>query len=89
MQLEPAPESLTCSACGEEVAEVGYLPAIETDGPYEPIVEAAVCGACGFNEIGMMGCAPELGEVVERGSADVLLFVRPSAGGIEVVSAKP
>lgn len=89
MELDPALDSLDCSACGDEIDDVGYLPAIEREDVYEPKSESAVCGTCGFNEIGMMGCAPELDEITEPGPDDVLLFVRHTAGGFEVVSVKP
>lgn len=88
MELDPTPDSLTCSVCGGAIEDVGYLPATESGGTYEPTPEAAVCGSCGFNELGMAGCAPELDDVVEPGPNDALLFVRPGADGFEVVSAK-
>ncbi|WP_255355510.1 MULTISPECIES: hypothetical protein [Haloarcula] len=34
------------------------------------------------------GCAPELADVVDPGPDDVLLYVRLTDSGIEVVSAK-
>ena len=66
----------------------GYVPATERESGHEPAVEDAVCDACGFNEVGMMGCAPELDDVAESGAADVLLYVRRTDGGLEVVSVK-
>lgn len=80
--------TLSCSECGQEIEETGYLPAIDRDDEYEPLVEAAICDACGFNDIGMMGCAPELDEVIDPGPDDVLLYVRMADDGVEVVSTK-
>ena len=82
------PATTACSVCGEEFTEAGYLPAVERESGYEPRGEAAVCDACGFNEVGMMGCAPELNDVAESGTADVLLYVRRTDGDLEVVSGK-
>lgn len=87
MELVSTPE-LSCSACDEEIEETGYLPATERDGGYEPLADAAICGACGFNEIGMMGCAPELDDVIDPEPDDVLLYVRVIDGDIEVVTVK-
>lgn len=78
---------LECSVCGDEIDDTGYVPAAETAEGYDPVPEEAVCGACGYNDVGMMGCAPELEEVTD-GPAAVLLFVRPTDEGVEVVSAK-
>ncbi|WP_049936622.1 hypothetical protein [Haloplanus natans] len=86
--LDPAPLSLTCAVCGEEVDDAGYLPATEEDGAYRPHPDAAVCGPCGFNEVGMLGCAPELDEVADAGPEDALLYVTRVDEGFEVVSAK-
>lgn len=88
MELVDAPSTLTCAECGEEVRDAGYLPATTGEDGYEPAVDDAVCDACGFNEVGMLGCAPELDEVTEPGPDDVLLYVRPTDGGIDVVSVK-
>ena len=88
MELTSTPAIPECSVCGEEFTEAGYLPAVEQEGGYEPRGEAAVCDACGFNEVGMMGCAPELNDVAESGTADVLLYVRRTDGDLEVVSVK-
>ncbi len=87
MELASTP-TLYCSACDEEIEDAGYLPATERDGGYEPSADAAVCDACGFNAIGMTGCAPELDDVVDPGPDDVLLYVRTTDDGFEVVSAK-
>lgn len=88
MELVSTPETLFCSECDEEIEGAGYLPATETAGGYEPRADEAICDACGFNEVGMMGCAPELDEVVDSGPDDVLLYVRRTDTGIDVVSAK-
>lgn len=88
MDLASHPETLTCAECGTAIEDAGYLPATERDGTYHPLVDAAVCDACGFNDIGMTGCAPELDDVVDPGPDDTLLYVRLTDSGIEVVSAK-
>ena len=88
MEFTSTPAIIACSVCGEEFTEAGYLPAVERKSGYEPRGEAAVCDACGFNEVGMMGCAPELNDVDESGTADVLLYVRRTDDGLEVVSGK-
>ncbi|RKD95411.1 hypothetical protein [Halopiger aswanensis] len=86
--------TLSCSECGEPIEDAGYLPAVEREDEdkdgYEPIADAAVCDACGFNEIGMMGCAPELEDVTDPDPNRVLLYVRVTDDGdaLEVVSAK-
>ena len=88
MELTSTPATPECSVCGDEVDDAGYLPAVERESGYEPQSEAAVCDACGFNEVGMMGCAPELDDVDGSGAADVLLYVRRTDDGLEVVSGK-
>ena len=88
MNLVSAPESLGCSTCGEQITDEGYVPATEREAGYEPRGEDAVCDACGFNEVGMMGCAPELDDVDESGTADVLPYVRRTDDGLAVVSGK-
>lgn len=88
MNLTSSPEELVCSECGEPVDDAGYLPAVEREDAYEPMPEAAVCGACGFNQLGYAGCAPELDDVVDPGPDDVLLHVRATDDGIEPLSAK-
>jgi hypothetical protein len=88
MQLVSTPETLACTVCGDELATAGYLPARETDDGYEPMADSAVCDTCGFNEVGMLGCAPELGDVVDPEPNDVLLYVRRTEEGFEVVTAK-
>lgn len=88
MGLVSTPETLYCSECGEEIDDSGYLPATERDGGYEPLTDVAVCDACGYNTIGMMGCAPELDEVIDPNPDDVLLYVRKTDDGIEVVTTK-
>jgi hypothetical protein len=85
--LDPVPASLVCAVCGDDVVDAGYLPAAEDAGVYRPHTDDAVCGTCGFNEVGMMGCAPELDEVTES-DADSLLYVERTAGGFDVVSVK-
>jgi hypothetical protein len=88
MDLDSTPNRLACSECGEAITDAGYLPAAEGGTGYEPRPDAAVCDACGFNEVGMQGCAPELDDVVVSGAADVLLYVRRTDDGLEVVSRK-
>jgi alkylhydroperoxidase family enzyme len=88
MELGTVPGQLACSACGEAITDAGYLPATEREAGYEPLADDAVCDGCGFNDLGMMGCAPELDDVVEPDSADVLLYVRRTDDALEVVSAK-
>lgn len=80
--------SLHCTECGERIDEAGYVPAVAGTNHYEPRTDAAVCDACGFNEIGMMGCAPELDDVVDPTPDDVLLYVRAVDDGYDVVSEK-
>ena len=87
MELVSTP-ALSCTECDEEIEDAGYLPATERDEGYEPLADAAVCDACGFNEIGMTGCAPELDDVIDPEPDDVLLYVRVTDDGIEVVTAK-
>lgn len=87
MRLDPMPTALACSVCGADVDDVGYLPATERDGGYRPLTDDAVCGACGFNEIGMAGCAPEPDDVTDPGD-DVLLYVQRVENGFDVVSVK-
>jgi len=86
VRLAPTPTTLTCSVCGATVGDAGYLPATEGDGGYRPTPDDAVCGACGFNEVGMAGCAPELDDVVD--GDDVLLYVERTDDGFDVVSVK-
>ncbi|WP_248896621.1 hypothetical protein [Haloplanus halobius] len=86
--MELDPDALTCSHCGEPITDSGYLPATDASGTYQPIPEAAVCGACGFNELGMTGCAPEPTDVFDSDTADVLLYVTVSDEGVERVSVK-
>ena len=88
MEFTSTPATTACSVCGDEVADTGYLPAVERESGYEPRGKDAVCDACGFNEVGMTGCAPELNDVDESGTADVLLYVRWTDGDLEVVSIK-
>lgn len=88
MELTSIPEALTCAECGGSIDDAGYLPAVERGDAYDPIPEPTVCDACGFNEIGFAGCAPELDDVVDPGPDTVLLHVRITDGGIEVLSAK-
>lgn len=88
MDFVSAPSSLECSECGMEIEDAGYVPATERDDGYEPTLEEAICDTCGFNEIGMMGCAPPLDEVTQAGSNDVLLYVNATEEGIDVISAR-
>lgn len=88
MRLDPTPPSLACSVCGATVDDAGYLPATEGDAGYRPLPDDAVCGTCGFNEVGMSGCAPELDDVADPGDGDVLLYVQRTADGFDVVSVK-
>lgn len=86
MTLRSTPAVLTCVECEDEIADAGYLPATEYGDGYEPMPDEAVCGACGFNDIGMAGCAPELADVADPDTADVLLYIQPTDTGVEVVS---
>lgn len=88
MDLSSPPNTLSCSECGAEIEGAGYLPVTDSDGEYDPLFDAVVCDTCGFNDIGMMGCAPELDEVIDPAPDDVLLYVRMTDDGIEVVSTK-
>lgn len=88
MKLASTPKPLYCSECGEKLEDTGYLPATEHAEEYQPLADAGVCGECGFNEIGMMGCAPELADVIDADAADVLLYVRRINEGMEVKSTK-
>ena len=87
MDLVSTPD-LRCSTCGDPIAGAGYLPATALEDGYDPHPDDAVCDACGFNELGMLGCAPELDEVTDSGPEGVLLYVRVTADGIEVVDEK-
>lgn len=87
MRLTSTPESITCAACGEAV-ESGYLPAVDRGDGYEPSPDDAVCAACGFNEVGYAGCAPEVGDVVDADDETVLLHVDATGDGLEVLSVK-
>lgn len=88
MRLDPMPASLTCALCGTGIDDAGYLPATDRDGGCRPRTDDAVCGACGFNEVGMAGCAPELDDVTDAGPDDVLLYVQRVDDGFDVVSVK-
>ena len=86
--LDPVPDSLICAVCGDGVDDTGYLPATEGGGVYRPHPDDVVCGTCGFNEVGMLGCAPELDEVTDAGPVDALLYVTRTDEGFEVLSVK-
>jgi hypothetical protein len=86
MALVTEPETLDCAMCGDAI-ESGYLPATETDDGDDPLPDDAVCDTCGFTEVGMHGCAPELGDVTDA-EADVLLHVRVTDGSVEVLGRK-
>jgi len=88
MDLLSTPGTLSCSECGAEIEDAGYLPATERASGYEPLAERAVCGACGFNEVGMRGCAPELDELTDPAPDDVLLYVQVTDAGLEPSLAK-
>ncbi len=79
---------LACATCGGSIEEAGYIPATDGADGYDPQGDAAVCDDCGFNRIGMTGCAPELDDVIEPGPNDVLLYVRAGADGYEIVHEK-
>lgn len=85
MSLASTPETLACAECGETFRE-GYLPAEETDEGYEPREGAAVCAACGFNEVGYAGCAPEVDDLVD--GEGVLLHVTVTEADVEVDTVK-
>lgn len=67
---------LTCRSCGDEIEE-GYAAAVEQNGAYELQAAEAVCGRCGFNEIGFAGCAPTLTDL----DSDAAALVRFSLDG--------
>lgn len=87
MDLRSTPD-LRCSTCGDPITDAGYLPATTTGDGYEPHPDDAVCDDCGFNELGLLGCAPELDDVTDPGPDDVLLYVRATGDGIEAVEEK-
>lgn len=87
MRLASTHEALTCAECGEGFEE-GYLPAEDRGGEYDPGPEDAVCTACGFNEVGYAGCAPEVDDVVDAGAGTVLLYVDASGDDVEVRGVK-
>lgn len=74
--------------CGDDVVDAGYLPATDENGRYRPRTDDAVCGTCGFNDVGTMGCAPDLDAVTDAGDDDVLLYVERTAEGFDVVTVK-
>jgi hypothetical protein len=86
--MDLASTPVRCSTCGDPIDDAGYLPATALDDGYDPRPADAVCDACGFNEVGTLGCAPELDDVTDPGPDDVLLYVRATADGIEVVDEK-
>lgn len=88
MELVSAPKTLYCSECDEEIKDAGYLPATGRDSGCEPLVDAAISDACGFNDTEMMGYAPALDEVSIRIPTIPLLYVRVTDDGSKVVSAK-
>lgn len=88
MEADSPPESLHCAECGEAVEDTGYVPARGNGGTDDLLSEDAVCGDCGFNAIGMSGCAPELDDLGASDEADVLLYVRRTDEGFDVVSTK-
>jgi hypothetical protein len=48
----------------------------------------AVCGVCGFNEVGTAGCAPKLDGVIDPGDDGVFPSVQRGDHGFDVVSVK-
>lgn len=69
-------EPLTCLACGDEIEE-GYAAGVEQDGEYALRSDDAICGRCGFTEIGFAGCAPTLADL----DADAAVLVRFTLDG--------
>ncbi len=57
--------------CGSTIEDAGYCRR-RAGRNVPPAVDAAVCDACGFNDLGMTGCAPELDDVVDPGPDDAL-----------------
>lgn len=88
MDLEAPPDPLACTECGEAITERGYLPATERDGTTELHPDDALCDDCGFNAVGMTGCAPALDDVIDPGPDDVLLYVQVTDDGLDVISTK-
>jgi hypothetical protein len=98
MQLRSTSQPLNCSVCNDEITDIGYLAATVSKDEYKPNPQDAVCNACGFNQIGMMGCAPELADVTDFDSdsdsgsdqtpEQTLLHVRMTDNGISVISDK-
>lgn len=98
MQLGSTLQPLNCSVCNDEITDVGYLAATVSKDEYKPNTQDAVCNACGFNQIGMMGCAPELADVTDFDSGSdsdsdqtleqTLLHIRMTDDGISVISDK-
>ncbi|PSQ16863.1 hypothetical protein BRD00_09830 [Halobacteriales archaeon QS_8_69_26] len=79
--------AVSCSNCGEEVNDGGYIPAAGADGDADPRPDGALCTRCGFSEVGFAGCAPEPGDV-EAVDADVLLHVQREEEGYRVLGTK-
>jgi hypothetical protein len=88
MYLSLAQCSLNCSVCSQEITDVGYLPATVDENEYEPHPQNAVCDVCGFNKIGMEGCAPELTDIVDNKPQKSLLYIRIEDDEISVISEK-
>lgn len=68
------PAGLDCAACGDAV-EQGYAPVVDgaVDGG------EAVCAVCGWGEVGMNGCAPEVRDFGD--GADAVARLAPETGG--------
>lgn len=68
------PADLACAVCRADVDQ-GYAPVSEG------VVAAddAVCATCGWGEVGMNGCAPELGDFA--GDHDALVRLAPGDDG--------
>ncbi|WP_048075468.1 hypothetical protein [Haloquadratum walsbyi] len=92
MNMRSASRPLNCSMCDEEITDVGYVPAKVIEDEYKPHTQDAVCGTCGFNQIGMMGCAPGLSDITDVDPDDepeqTLLHIRMKDDNIIVTNHK-
>lgn len=71
------PAEVDCASCGDAV-EAGYVPV----SGERPVTEAAVCRECGWNEVGMMGCAPTLSDFEVDAELTALVRVERGEAGL-------